>query len=212
MSNDILPYVRNGSWSAQHPFYCQCAYFNLKKYEEHYSTLTKLEETLKTELKHIADPERDDLIYVKTYQIRQMCHESAVSMHLFLCMTIEAFVNHYGVRRLGEAFYKQNLERVGITEKIALIIATCFQKTIPKDNLIILKSRALFDKRNQFVHPKSKEINQNNLMNLANLHPKDFPVYRFLNDFEEIIEEFYKLDPTILKEIEFKKTFKNLDE
>lgn len=82
----------------------------------------------------------------------------AVSVQVFVCMSFEAFLNFYGIARLGDAFYKQNYERLGITEKLSALLATCENVLLPKNADVLKVARRLFDRRNELVHPKPKDL------------------------------------------------------
>jgi hypothetical protein len=72
-------------------------------------------------------------------------------------MAAEALLNFYGVVRLGETFYKRNLERMSIIPKLELLIAICDNKLLPKDAEISLVLRRVSERRNALVHPKPRE-------------------------------------------------------
>lgn len=85
-------------------------------------------------------------------------HLLADSTVVFAAMAVEAFLNVYGVVRLGEAFYSRNYERLGIGPKLAALIGTCCSTLItPEDEISQVVSR-LFESRNALVHPKTREV------------------------------------------------------
>jgi hypothetical protein len=67
-------------------------------------------------------------------------------------------VNEEGVAWLGESFYKENLERLGICQKIAVLHALKYAKRLPESNKVIKEVRSLFDFRNRLVHPKTRSV------------------------------------------------------
>lgn len=85
----------------------------------------------------------------------RLCVQSAV---VFSAMAIEAFLNFYGVVRLGEAFYSKNYERLGMVPKLCAIVATCCGVLLDNNSEIISVARRLSDRRNSLVHPKTREI------------------------------------------------------
>lgn len=90
----------------------------------------------------------------------------AVATEIYCCVSIEAFINFYGIRRLGEEFYKSNYERLTITSKLSALIGTCEGKLISKHHPILKTARKLFDLRNQLVHPKATEITDPNKIDI----------------------------------------------
>ena len=77
---------------------------------------------------------------------------------VWACSSIEAFVNEEGVAWLGECFYKDNLEKLNIAQKIQLLYALKYRAQIHGDAEAVEQARALFALRNRFVHPKTREV------------------------------------------------------
>ena len=77
---------------------------------------------------------------------------------VWVCTTIEAFLNEEGVSWLGERFYKANIERQSVRQKIALIYALKYRKRIFFKKCEKIKVFKLFEMRNRIVHPKSHEV------------------------------------------------------
>jgi len=205
VTKTIKPYSHYGAWTSIHTFYYECAY---KTYHEYKKCIQHLDEREKELRKDNCDMEPQYLcsyISHETQELWDEAYRAATSVHLFICMTIEAFVNHYGVKRLGEVFYKKNVERVGITEKISILILSCHQKLLDKDDQTIKKIRTLFDGRNSLVHPKTKEIVFEKLKDFVSKHPKVLAVKEILNDMEEILLKLCEMDNDINHKIEFKK-------
>ena len=91
----------------------------------------------------------------------------STSIEVMCCMSIESFLNHYGMFRLGAEFYKRNIERLGPVQKLETILALSQGKLLRADSKICKLVRKLFDRRNQLVHPKSAEY----LVHNFNLKP-----------------------------------------
>lgn len=121
----------------------------------------------------------------------------AIASEIYCCVSIEAFINFYGIKRLGEEFYKSNYERLSITSKISALIATCEGKLIPKHHPILKSSKKLFDLRNQLVHPKATEITD---PNKVEIYTHEDLVNHSRATFKETIEFFQmlsNLDPEV---------------
>jgi len=80
---------------------------------------------------------------------------------IWTCCAIEAFVNEEGVSWLGDSFYKKNLERLGICEKIAVLYALKYAKRLQEDHAVLKDVKKVFDFRNQLVHPKARSFKKN---------------------------------------------------
>ena len=203
MTSGVHSYSRQGGWTSSHSFYYECTYKTLEDYKVSLQKLENKEKELIQSNKDVEPEIRFSIIHNGTNMLENECYRHATSTHLFACMTIEAFLNHYGVKRLGEAYYKRNLERVGITEKLSILILACLGSVIKNDAELIKKTRALFDARNRLVHPKSREIDFGNLHQYVNSHPKDLPIIDYVDDMEYVLSELSKLDPAIHKSFEF---------
>jgi hypothetical protein len=79
---------------------------------------------------------------------------------IWACCAIEAFANEVGVSWLGESFYKQNLERLGICEKVAILYALKYGKRLAEADETLRAVRTLFDFRNRLVHPKTRNVRE----------------------------------------------------
>jgi hypothetical protein len=98
---------------------------------------------------------------------------------IWTCCMIEAFVNLEGVSWMGEEFYRSTIERQRIIDKIRLVYTIKYCQLLDRSENILQEIQYLFDLRNQFVHPKSrqqkdsKQDNNRDLEFLANLNPAE---------------------------------------
>lgn len=79
---------------------------------------------------------------------------------IWACSTIEAFVNSEGTAWLGEGFYKDNLERLGILPKIQTLYALKYRVRLPRKLGRLSHVTKLFELRNSLVHPKTREASK----------------------------------------------------
>ena len=79
---------------------------------------------------------------------------------IWTCSTIEAFINSEGTAWLGEAFYKDNLERLGILQKIHTLYALKYRVRLPRKLGRLSHVTKLFELRNSLVHPKCREVSE----------------------------------------------------
>jgi hypothetical protein len=73
-------------------------------------------------------------------------------------MAAEAFLNFYGVKRLGREVYENHFERLGLVPKVTRIIETCCGVRLDDDAEIVSVARALSEARNRLAHPKTREV------------------------------------------------------
>lgn len=76
---------------------------------------------------------------------------------VFSAMAVEGFLNFYGVRRLGEEYYAANLERWDTTRKAAALVFHCTGTRPEPASALLLLTKAIADRRNALVHPKTME-------------------------------------------------------
>jgi hypothetical protein len=85
--------------------------------------------------------------------------EIAIYNDLFIilgCAMIEFWVNSFGIHLLNEEYYKKNIERLSIVEKIRILIAIHKREEIDDNNENVKNIRELFENRNSLIHPKAK--------------------------------------------------------
>lgn len=121
--------------------------------------------------------ERVSVVLVKEWEVAQsrqlaadksggplLSHERIVERDLFTTaavvlssMAAEGFLNFYGVKRIGQKFYEERYERLGLVPKVTGIIEACCGVRLDSDAKIVSVARALSEARNWLVHPKTRE-------------------------------------------------------
>jgi hypothetical protein len=96
---------------------------------------------------------------------RLVSRERIVERNLFTtaavvlsAMAVEAFLNFYGVKRMGQTFYELHYERLGLVRKVTGIVAMCCGLLLDDDAEIVSVARALSKARNRLAHPKTREV------------------------------------------------------
>lgn len=77
---------------------------------------------------------------------------------VWACCAIESFVNEEGVAWLGERFYKKNVERLRVLQKVEVLYALKYRRRLDPGAETLARISDLFDLRNRFVHPKTHEV------------------------------------------------------
>jgi hypothetical protein len=75
---------------------------------------------------------------------------------IWACAAIEAFVNEEGAAWVGPDWYKKNVERGRIEEKIQVLYALKYRQLLPSKLPQLKQVNLLFDLRNELVHPKAR--------------------------------------------------------
>ena len=151
-TRNIEPLSRSGAWNTEYFTYHKAALSALEELVRKAVNLQVHVEELKSQYQ---DPH---YVFYLTMDRREKLEVLSVTVEIFCCMSVEAFLNFYGFVRLGEEFFKQNYERIGITQKLGALLATSQQILLPKDAEITKLVRKMFDRRNALVHPKTKEV------------------------------------------------------
>src|SRR6266550_1418017 len=72
-------------------------------------------------------------------------------------MAAEAFLNFYGVKRMGQEFYERHYERLGLVPKLTGIIETCCSVRLDEDAEIVAIARAFSESLNRLAHAPASE-------------------------------------------------------
>jgi len=132
---------------------------------------------------------------------RQTLAIDSMLVHLISCMSVEAFLNHYGVARLGEAFYKRNCERCTASQKVALLLLATSGKQLDENAELLVIVHRLFSRRNAFVHPKAIAAALPLMGTVPNAaswsdHRVPFSAERSVADMNRFFELFVAVDPS----------------
>jgi len=147
--NKVRPITRSGAWSGHHRLYRRAAHRALEQLHELHSELTQLWKEVGAE---------DGGPHLKEYfQKLEDYLVLAASAQMYCAMAVEALLNFYGVCRLGETFYKRNLERLSAIAKLELLIAVCEHDLLETSNELSPLLRRITGRRNDLVHPKAHE-------------------------------------------------------
>ena len=203
----IESFAKNGAWYTSHQFFYRSAYVEYELYEIRLKTLFEAEKA--SEIAHSNEGEyKVDLVRHETDALREQCMRAAYCALMFGCMCFESFLNFYGVRRLGQAFHKRFVERMGITEKLVYLLSVGSTEILSTDDEIIDRCRRLFDARNALAHPKAREVKFDAFgapLEIPDDHPTAIPIKKHFEDLEACIDALCQHDKDIKRNFEFKK-------
>jgi len=80
------------------------------------------------------------------------------SIRLFAAIAIEAFINYYGVARLGARQFNRHVERLPLHRKVELLLLVCDQVELDDRDELLAALSAVVEGRNELAHPKAAEI------------------------------------------------------
>ena len=189
MSDSIwknVNYFTNSSVNMDGFIYIQHVYFKL--YNEYINLIPE----------HL--PSSEDEAMELTFKLDEPHYHVAIYeniLEILACTSIESLINTAGIHAMTEKFYKKTIERNDIVSKIRLLIFSISNTEIEENNLILRNIRALFDRRNSLVHPKSKKILSIKDMEQAatnHLDTDNSNIIRLLKNYEKILEFFHEYD------------------
>ena len=80
------------------------------------------------------------------------------SVRAFSAMAVEAFLNFYGVVRLGEEEYSTHFERLGPIPKLRQLLLVCDRLSIAERDPLVKTLHRVAKSRNSLVHPEAQEL------------------------------------------------------
>jgi hypothetical protein len=75
---------------------------------------------------------------------------------LLSAMAAEAFLNYYGVVRLGDEQFNQHFERLGTEKKLCVLLLVCDGLAVRFPDPLVAALRTVMERRNRLAHPKAE--------------------------------------------------------
>lgn len=178
-----------------------CEYFyqiSIEQYEIYVISRKELDEVANHEksfdiLSH--SPEED----IKFKNLYDKTISSAISFIVFQAFAVEAYMNFYGAKKIGDKEFISHYDRISIIDKIVIVSKIATSKDFPKGEHVFELVRRLFRQRDKLVHYKSKAID------IGSCSEEDFckhqyNCYEFIFDgIEEITNTYPQLKATLAK-------------
>jgi len=179
--------VREGAWEVEGIGYRTQAHLCLRRFEQKQALVRK-------RMKRLEAARRNG----RTYRFPSMLMEEyrfySSAAVVYSAMAVEGFLNYYGVKRLGEDFYRNNLERLSSDRKLAGVLAICTHQLLPQTAELVGTIRRLAERRNALVHPKAREPKSNGSRPSRRAILSE-PSRDSVHDMERFFELFTQLDP-----------------
>ena len=121
--------------------------------------------------------------YPNLYELGRKRDLVSDSVLIFSAMAVEGFVNFYGVLRLGEKVYQEYFERLPQEKKIKALLLFCDAIDIDNSHPLIKLSTKLARKRNNLLHPKTKEFSQLPSRSCSGIPETAIQTVKYLDDF-----------------------------
>ena len=197
----VRTFNEHGGWMTPHQFYFPMAQNFLSQAENLHNSLDQKENELMQDIGvEGTEWEKSEIlgyIHNETRDDRNQLVALAETSQIFACMAVEAFLNFYGVKRLGEKYYKRNIERLGINQKLEILIAICLQELIEDKDELAGIVKKMFDRRNRLVHPKSKEMVVNGEFVFPELRDELEEARKAVDEMSTFFNKFQEIDESM---------------
>jgi len=147
----VEPANRPGGWEVEGVGYRRQAHLCLLAFEQKHALLQK-------HLERLEEARKKGGTYRIPPNLLERYRFFRSAAVVFSAMAVEGFLNYYGVKRLGNAFYRDNYERLNSYRKLAAVVGTCTGQLLPSDAELVTVWRHLTERRNALVHPKAREV------------------------------------------------------
>jgi hypothetical protein len=117
------------------------------------------------------------------------------SVMLFSAMAVEAFINFYGVYRLGEEQFNSEMERMPLYQKVQLLLRECDRIEVDKEGPLMRVLKEVAERRNQLAHPKTKQVPRDQPAEDRTGQPIPETAQRQIQAMREFFTEFGRLVP-----------------
>lgn len=138
-----------------HPFYCSISDINYNEYKYYKDEYNKLTDNNKVWdiLSHSKEDNQNYLDYWNNYKYY------AFIAVIFQALAVEAYINYYGFKNLGETKFLDNYEKLNTIDKYSSIYEIVNKKKFPKSKFVYENLKKLIRLRNNLVHSKSSTVN-----------------------------------------------------
>ena len=136
-----------------------------------------------TDASKLNEEEADDL--------ESEVHEFAIKAILFSAMCVEAAINDYAGKQLGDKYYQQHLASLDLVSKWVIIPRLVCGNSLDKSGAAFNSLKTLVSARNRLVHNKSQEIDLSNPQ--AFIDKQEKVLKDFERDFYSSLRTLYLL-------------------
>jgi hypothetical protein len=134
----------------------------------------------------VANPDTQFLWRHRT-ELLDFLNDLTGACELYSYLAVEAFLNHYGIVRLGERFFRRNIERLPPAKKMAVILASTEGVLLDPTSPLYRLTEQMFQRRNELVHPKSRNHDALTIRQFA-----PFQLYEHCEPAVIQMEEFFR--------------------
>lgn len=150
--------------------------------------------------RHKSAPPRSNsqlLTAVGVLEFEREIHHGCIEVVIFCALTLESFINHYGIENLSRPFFEDHLDRLGPLDKWVVIPKMVTGKPFPKNREVYALMRELFQHRNHHVHFKSRRTKDQDVIRRHRLYMKQGA--RAMRAVRLAVDTLASLDPSATK-------------
>jgi hypothetical protein len=112
--------------------------------------------------------------YNQLIQFANSIHNEAIITVVFCTMTLEAYINEYGIANSSRSFFQNHLEKLNLISKFTLIPKLNNKPELDTDKQDFQDLKWLINLRNDLTHFKIKEKNISDISMTLSIEQKDF--------------------------------------
>jgi hypothetical protein len=191
------PITKSGGWSSYHRLYREAAHETAAAVDKVFASLPPIWKSI------IQTPTpRTRLLREYSDQLQRLIVLAATTK-IQCAMSIEAFLNFYGVFHLGERVYYSKYQKQPMRKKLVGLVHDCDGLAIRDGDKLLALLLAIADARNELVHPKAREVS------VGSAKPATWPadlrkeVRESVSQMEEFFEHFSRISAGARQAIDF---------
>lgn len=117
---------------------------------------------------------KDPINHNQLVQFANSVHNEAIITVVFCTMTLEAYINEYGIANSSRSFFQNHLEKLNLISKFTLIPRLNNKPELETDKQDFQDLKWLINLRNDLTHYKIKEKNIGDIDMTLPINQKDF--------------------------------------
>jgi hypothetical protein len=141
---------KSRAWTAKEFFFHDAATKGLKELEQQNEKIKSDERSYKEN-----GLEFEEICYFLNDDLRKTLL-SSITVEIYCFLAVESYINGYGIRRMGQSYYKCKKKCISYKIKVLLDMDEQIDASYKKKILKLIKR--IFNRRNQIVHPSAEEI------------------------------------------------------
>ena len=92
------------------------------------------------------------------WELTRLRDRTSDTVRIYAAMSLEGYLNFYGVLRLGQQAYEKAFERLPIVTKLKRLLFTCDALHLSDSHELVARLTFVANSRNGLVHPRAIEV------------------------------------------------------